>query len=51
MVCLKDWGGRMFKANVAFDDQPFDDRMAGHIRTVTFDGLFQFLKDRKIIVR
>lgn len=46
---FKRLGGRMFKANVAFDDQPFDDRMAGHIRTVTFDGLFQFLKDRKIV--
>lgn len=46
---FKRLGGRMFKANVAFDDQPFDERMAGHIRTVTFDGLFKFLKDKKVV--
>lgn len=46
---LKRLGGRMFKANIAFDDQPFDERMAGHIRTYTFDGLFDFLKQQKIV--
>lgn len=46
---FKRLGGRMFKANVAFDDQPFDERMAGHIRTYTFDGLFEFFKSKKIV--
>lgn len=46
---FKRLGGRLFKANIAFDDQPFDERMAGNIRTSTFDGLFEFLKQKKII--
>ncbi|GGC78810.1 DUF2145 domain-containing protein [Undibacterium terreum] len=41
-------GARMFKANVAFDDQPFDRRMAGHIDTVTVDSVVQFLEARKL---
>lgn len=39
-------GGRMFRANIAFDDQPFDRRMAGHIDTVTVDSIDQFLSSR-----
>lgn len=46
---FKRLGGRMFKANVAFDDQPFDQRMAGHIETYTFDGLFTFFKQQNIV--
>lgn len=46
---FKRLGGRMFKANVAFDDQPFDERMAGHIQTYTFDGIFKFLKDNHFV--
>ena len=41
-------GARMFRANVAFDDQPFDRRMAGHIDTVTVDSVVQFLESRKL---
>ena len=39
-------GGRMFRANIAFDDQPFDRRMAGHIDTVTVDSIDRFLQTR-----
>ena len=36
-------GGRMFRANIAFDDQPFDRRMAGHIDTVTVESVIRFV--------
>lgn len=36
-------GGRMFKANVAFDDHPDDLRYAGRIKAVTVDSLQDFL--------
>jgi hypothetical protein len=39
-------GGRMFKANIAFDDHPFDRRMAGQIDTVTVDSVFRFVEAR-----
>ena len=39
-------GGRMFRANIAFDDQPFDRRMAGQIDTVTVDSMLRFVKQR-----
>ncbi|KND62446.1 putative outer membrane protein [Candidatus Burkholderia verschuerenii] len=39
-------GGRMFKANVAFDDHPNDLRYSGRIRTVTADSIEQFVKSR-----
>jgi hypothetical protein len=39
-------GGRMFKANIAFDDHPFDRRMAGQIDTVTVDSVFRFVEMR-----
>lgn len=32
-------GARMFRANVAFDDHPFDRRMAGQIDTVTTEAV------------
>lgn len=39
-------GGRMFRANVAFDDHPFDRRMAGLIDTVTVDSIVRFIESR-----
>lgn len=40
-------GARMFRANVAFDDHPFDRRMAGQIDTVTVDSVFRFVEQRE----
>lgn len=42
-------GARIFKANIAFDDHPFDRRMAGMIDTITVDSVFTFIskKDSK----
>jgi len=39
-------GGRMFRANVAFDDHPFDRRMAGQIDTVTTNAIVNFVRGR-----
>ncbi len=39
-------GSRLFKANIAFDDHPFDRRMAGKIDTVTVDSVFRFVESR-----
>ncbi len=39
-------GARMFRANVAFDDQPFDRRMAGQIDTVTVASVQNYLRQR-----
>jgi hypothetical protein len=39
-------GARMFRANVAFDDQPFERRMAGRIDTVTVDSVVRFVHQR-----
>jgi hypothetical protein len=39
-------GARMFRANVAFDDHPFDRRMAGQIDTVTVDAVVRFIKQQ-----
>jgi hypothetical protein len=49
-------GARMFRANVVFDDHPFDRRMAGQIDTVTVESVYRFLErrdreHRKILVR
>lgn len=38
-------GARMFRANVAFDDHPFDRRMAGQIDTVTVESVLRFVRD------
>lgn len=35
-------GARMFRANVSFDDHPFDRRMAGRIDTVTVESIARF---------
>jgi hypothetical protein len=37
-------GARMFRANVAFDDHPFDRRMAGQIDTVTTEAVRQLVR-------
>ncbi|MCX9156251.1 DUF2145 domain-containing protein [Niveibacterium sp. 24ML] len=47
---------RMFRANVAFDDQPFDRRMAGQIDTVTVESVYAWLARyapgaRRVLVR
>ena len=39
-------GARMLRANIAFDDQPFDRRMAGRIDTVTVDSVVRFVHQR-----
>lgn len=39
-------GARMFRANVAFDDHPFDRRMAGQIDTVTVESIVRFMMAR-----
>jgi hypothetical protein len=39
-------GARMFRANVAFDDHPFDRRMAGQIDTVTTEAVVGFVRGR-----
>ncbi len=39
-------GARISRANIAFDDQPFDRRMAGHIDTVTVDSVLRFVRMR-----
>ena len=38
--------GRMFKANVAFDDHPNKDRFAGKIEVVSVDSVSHFIKQR-----
>ena len=39
-------GARITRANIAFDDQPFERRMAGHIDTVTVESVFRFVRMR-----
>jgi len=39
-------GARMFRANVAFDDHPFERRMAGQIDTVTVESIERFVRQR-----
>lgn len=43
---LSRLGGRMFRANIAFDDHPMGRRMAGQIDTVTVESIDQFLQRR-----
>lgn len=40
-------GARMFRANVAFDDHPFERRMAGQIDTVSVESIEAFLLQRE----
>ena len=44
-------GARMFRANVSFDDQPFERRMAGKIDTVTVDSVLRFMHRRDAAAR
>lgn len=37
-------GANLTRANVAFDDQPWAERMAGRIRTVTAESVFNWLR-------
>jgi hypothetical protein len=39
-------GARMFRANIAFDDHPFERRMAGRIDTVTVDSVLRFVRQQ-----
>jgi hypothetical protein len=43
---LKRLGGRMFKANVAFDDHPNELRYSDRINAVTVDSIVGFLRKR-----
>ncbi|MES2295966.1 MAG: DUF2145 domain-containing protein [Pseudomonadota bacterium] len=40
-------GARLFRANIAFDDQPFARRMAGQIDTVTVESIVRFVQARE----
>lgn len=42
-------GARATKANIAFDDQPFGERMSGNIQTVTLDGMIDFFEKKDFI--
>lgn len=44
-------GGRMFRANIAFDDHPMSRRMAGKIDTVTVESIDRFLQGRDAQMR
>lgn len=44
-------GARMFRANVAFDDHPFERRMAGRIDTVTVDAVARFVRQQDPFTR
>jgi hypothetical protein len=44
-------GADLFSANVAFDDHPFDRRMAGKIDTVTVESVVRFIEGRNQIVQ
>ncbi len=41
---IKRLGARALRANVAFDDHPFERRMAGQIDTVTVEAVVDFVK-------
>lgn len=43
---FKRLGGRMFNANVAFDDHPSELRYSDRIQTVTVESIMQFLSQR-----
>ncbi len=48
-------GGRLFRANVAFDDHPFERRMSGRIDVVSVESVVAFLERhdgaRRLVVR
>ncbi|MFA7291281.1 MAG: DUF2145 domain-containing protein [Rhodocyclaceae bacterium] len=45
---MKRLGARIATAHIAFDDHPFDRRMAGQIDTVTVDSVFAWLPRAKL---
>jgi len=45
---LKRLGARVTRANIAFDDQPSDNRMANHIETVTVDSIFGWMQHAEL---
>jgi hypothetical protein len=45
---MKRLGARIATAHIAFDDHPFDRRMAGQIDTVTVDSVFTWLPRAKL---
>lgn len=44
-------GARVSRANVTFEDQPFERRMAGKIDTVTVDSVVRFVRERDQLSR
>lgn len=46
IMTLQRLAGRMFKANVAFDDHPNADRFAGKIEVVSVDSVAEFMQKR-----
>lgn len=44
-------GARMFRANIAFDDHPFERRMTRRIDVVTVDSIASFVRQREPQVR
>lgn len=44
-------GARMFRANIAFDDHPFERRMTRRIDVVTVDSIASFMRQRQSDVR
>jgi len=43
-------GARLFRANVAFDDQPMGRRIAGKIETTTVESIVSFLDQKHLIL-
>ena len=41
-------GGRMTRANVAFDDHPNSKRFSDHIETVTVESMFTWMQRTQI---
>lgn len=44
-------GARMTRANISFEDQPFDRRMAGQIDTVTVESVVRFVRGTDTLAR
>lgn len=48
ILALQRLAGRLFKANVAFDDHPNGDRFAGKIAVVSVDSVADFMQQRDL---
>lgn len=44
-------GARMTRANISFEDQPFERRMAGQIDTVTVESVVRFVRETDTLAR